>query len=47
MKEKSKSLSILLNGIIVENPILVMLLGMCPTLAITNKQCFDFIFKRI
>lgn len=37
MKEKSKSLSILLNGIIVENPILVMLLGMCPTLAITNK----------
>ncbi len=32
----SKNLKILLNGIIKENPVLVMLLGMCPSLAITT-----------
>lgn len=36
MKE-NKSLSVLLNGIFKENPTLVMLLGMCPTLAITTS----------
>ena len=35
MKEKS-SLSILLNGIIKENPVLVLVLGTCPTLATTT-----------
>ncbi len=35
MKEKS-SLSILLNGIIKENPALVLILGTCPTLATTT-----------
>ena len=32
----SSNLKILLNGIIKENPVLVMLLGMCPSLAITT-----------
>ena len=35
MKEKS-SLSVLLNGIIKENPVLVLVLGTCPTLATTK-----------
>ncbi len=35
MKQKS-SLSVLLNGIIKENPVLVLILGTCPTLATTN-----------
>ena len=35
MKEKS-SLSVLLNGIIKENPVLVLILGTCPTLATTT-----------
>lgn len=35
--KKNSNLKVFLNGIIVENPILVMLLGMCPTIAITNK----------
>ena len=34
---KSKSFSILLNGLIKENPIFVMLLGMCPTLGVTSS----------
>ncbi|MBF6597811.1 MAG: electron transport complex subunit E [Fermentimonas sp.] len=33
----NKNLSVLLNGIIRENPILVLLLGMCPTLATTSS----------
>ncbi len=33
---KNKSLSILTNGIIKENPTLVLILGTCPTLATTN-----------
>ena len=33
----NKSLKILLNGIIKENPIFVLLLGMCPTLATTSS----------
>lgn len=35
MKEKS-SLSVLFNGIIKENPVLVLILGTCPTLATTT-----------
>ncbi|MBQ6825193.1 MAG: electron transport complex subunit RsxE [Clostridia bacterium] len=35
MKEKS-SLSVLLNGIIKENPVLVLILGTCPSLATTT-----------
>ena len=35
MKQKS-SLSVMLNGIIKENPVLVLILGTCPTLATTN-----------
>ena len=35
MKEKS-SMSILLNGILKENPVLVLILGTCPTLATTT-----------
>ena len=33
--EKKTSLSVLLNGIIKENPVLVLILGTCPTLANT------------
>ena len=36
MKEKS-SLSVFLNGIIKENPVLVLILGTCPTLATTTS----------
>lgn len=35
--ENKKNLSVFLNGLFKENPIFVMLLGMCPTLAITTK----------
>lgn len=33
---KNKSLSVLINGIIKENPVLVLILGTCPTLATTT-----------
>src|SRR5690554_7060622 len=39
-KEKTtmnKNLKVLVNGIIKENPIFVLLLGMCPTLATTSS----------
>lgn len=36
MNKKSK-LSILLNGIIKENPVLVLILGTCPTMAVTSS----------
>ena len=36
MNKKSK-LSILLNGMIKENPVLVLILGTCPTMAVTNS----------
>lgn len=36
-KEKSKSLKVFLAGLIAENPVLVGLLGMCPTLATTKS----------
>ena len=36
MKENS-NMSILLKGIIKENPVLVLILGTCPTLAVTNN----------
>lgn len=35
-KQKSKNLKVLLAGIVQENPVLVGLLGMCPTLAVTK-----------
>ena len=35
--EKKSKLSILLNGIIKENPVLVLVLGTCPTLATTTS----------
>ena len=37
MSKKNSSLSILLNGIIRENPVLVLILGTCPTLAMTTN----------
>lgn len=37
MSKKNSSLSILLNGIIRENPVLVLILGTCPTLAMTKN----------
>jgi len=38
--EKTNKLSILTKGIIKENPVLVLLLGTCPTLA-TSTSCFN------
>ena len=35
--KKDSSLSILTNGIIKENPVLVLILGTCPTLATTTN----------
>lgn len=35
--KKSSSLSVLLDGIIKENPVLVLILGTCPTLALTTQ----------
>ena len=37
MGEKKNRLSILTNGIIKENPVLVLVLGTCPTLAVTTQ----------
>jgi len=37
MEEKKNRLSILTNGIIKENPVLVLVLGTCPTLAVTTQ----------
>ncbi|MDD2559548.1 MAG: Rnf-Nqr domain containing protein, partial [Bacteroidales bacterium] len=34
---KKNKFSILLNGLITENPIFVIMLGMCPTLATTTS----------
>ncbi len=34
---KNKNLSILLKGILKENPVFVLILGTCPTLAVTNN----------
>ena len=34
---KNNNMSILLKGIIIENPVLVLVLGTCPTLAVTNS----------
>ena len=36
-KKKNSYLSILLNGIIKENPVLILILGTCPTLATSDK----------
>lgn len=37
MDKKNSNLSIILNGLIKENPTFVQLLGMCPTLAVTTS----------
>ena len=37
MKEKANKLSILLKGFIKENPVFVLVLGTCPTLAVTDS----------
>ena len=37
MSNKKSKLSILINGIIRENPVLVLVLGTCPTLAVTTS----------
>ena len=37
MKSKTSKLSILLNGIIKENPVLVLLIGTCPALATSSS----------
>ena len=39
---KTNKLSILLNGIIKENPVLVLVLGTCPTLATTTSVISAF-----
>ena len=41
MENKSK-LSILTNGLIKENPVLVLVLGTCPTLAVTTSVTNGF-----
>ena len=35
--DKNRNLSVLINGIIKENPVLVLILGTCPTLAVTGN----------
>lgn len=40
MMKKNSALSVLLNGILKENPVLVLILGTCPTLA-TTKDVFS------
>ena len=40
--KKNTSLSILLKGIIKENPVFVLILGTCPTLAVTNNVAGAF-----
>ena len=37
MTEKKSKLAILLRGIIQENPVLILVLGTCPTLAVTSS----------
>ena len=39
---KNNKLSVLLNGIIKENPVLVLVLGTCPTLAVTTQTVNAF-----
>ena len=43
---KKSSLSVLLNGIIKENPVLVLILGTCPTLATTTTVSGAFAVLR-
>ena len=38
MDMKNNKLNILTNGIIKENPILVLILGTCPFLAVTTQE---------
>ena len=37
MKQKSNNMSVLLKGILLENPVFVLILGTCPTLATTTS----------
>ena len=38
--QKKTFMSVLLNGLIWENPTFVLMLGMCPTLAITTASAW-------
>lgn len=38
MNKENKYTKVLLNGLITENPTLVQLIGMCPTLAVTTTR---------
>ena len=40
--KKDNSLMILLRGIITENPVLILILGTCPTLAMTTNVISAF-----
>ena len=42
MKKQDSKLSILLRGIIAENPVLILILGTCPTLAMTTSVISAF-----
>ena len=46
MDNKKSRLSILTNGFIKENPVLVLVLGTCPTLAITTNATYENTFQR-
>ena len=37
-EERKSSMEVLINGLIKENPTFVLMLGMCPTLAVTPQQ---------
>ena len=37
VKEKTSAASVFFNGLIKENPTFVLMLGMCPTLAVTSS----------
>ena len=40
----NKNVERLYNGIIKENPTFVLMLGMCPTLAVTSPQSMDLVW---
>jgi len=42
MENKTSSLKVLINGIIAENPIFVLMLGLCPTLGVTTAAMTSF-----
>ena len=47
MENKKSKLSIFTNGFIKENPILVLVLGTCPTLAVSTMATFVLFFSNI